>query len=76
MEEKATVRAKFKCIEVGTRDVGDGVVHTAKFSAVHSGSDENKEFWKWTPNGELTLSTIRVCPFVPGKEYFLDITEA
>ena len=45
--------------------------------AVYSGSEENKQFFKWTPSGNLVFGTINedaLAMFEPGKEYYLDIT--
>lgn len=47
-------------------------------NAVYEGSPENKEFFKWTPNGQLTLLTVN-----PGAaeifkglgEFYVDITK-
>lgn len=69
------VRAKFRvdCVE----DYGQQ--KNIKMSAVTTGSEENKAFWKWTPSGSLTLSTINeeaAKQFVPGEEFYLDFTPA
>lgn len=45
---------------------------------VTSGSPENESFFKWTPGGKLELSTVNpeaAKQFVPGKQYYIDITE-
>ena len=47
--------------------------------AVINGSEENKDFWKWTPSGALSLQTINgeaAKRLVVGEEYFLDITQS
>jgi len=71
-----TTRCKFFCKSV--TDFGD--TQEVKFSPVMKNSDENCEnskFWKWTPSGSLEFSTInKDVKFVPGKEYYLDITLA
>jgi hypothetical protein len=72
-----TVRAKFKCSSV--EKVADWrnpnkFLYTAKFGAVSDSSPENKSFWEATPNGVLTLTSILEDSFVPGIEYYLDIT--
>lgn len=75
----ATTRCKFKCIETGTSASGNTenpFYHRAKFQAVYGDSPENKEFFLWTPNGTLEVSTLRKQSFEAGKEYYLDITEA
>jgi hypothetical protein len=70
------VRAKFTV--VSKTENADGGFYV-KLQPVVSGSDENKEFYKWTPGGELNLSTINKAAadaFKPGKSYYLDFTEA
>jgi hypothetical protein len=54
----------------------DGFHYGAKLTAVTSGSAENKEFFVATPQGTLEVTTIVDAVFEPGKEYFIDITEA
>ena len=69
------VRAKFKCEQVITFESGA----TVKLHPVHEGSEENEEFYKYTPGGELSLMTINLQAakqFIPGKEYYIDITPA
>lgn len=68
------VRCKFKCTGViSNPEVPD--LHDAQFKAVTSGSPENADFWKWTPNGTLTIQTVKKMPFEVGKEYYLDISQ-
>lgn len=46
---------------------------------VTSGSDENKEFYRWTPGGRIELSTINpdaAAAFEPGKSVYVDFTPA
>jgi hypothetical protein len=52
----------------------DPFIYNYKFSAVTSGSDENKTFWKWTPSGGIELSSIRDELFEVGKEYYVDFS--
>jgi hypothetical protein len=62
------VRAKFKCS--GKTD--DGQV---ELSPVTSGSAENEQFYKWTPGGQIRLSTVNeaaLAEFVVGKEFYVD----
>jgi hypothetical protein len=47
-----------------------------QFSAVFDGSPENKAFFKYTPSGTLTVSTVTNDQFVVGAEYYLDLTPA
>ena len=70
-----TVRAKFNCISV--TNTKDGA--TVKLSPVINGSDENKEFYRYTPGGEISLSTINTHAakqFIPGSDYYVDFTPA
>lgn len=69
------VRAKFK-VEVREETV-NGI--SVDLTPVTSGSEENKEFFKWTPGGAIRLSTINFSAaevFVPGKEFYVDFTLA
>lgn len=67
-------RAKFRCDSVTTIAGGQKGV---SFSAVTGGSDENKNFWEYTPSGKLEMNCLnKDVNFVPGKEYYLDIIEA
>lgn len=69
-------RCKFKCDSV-TLMSGDG--KSAILSPVVSNDkdSENSKFWKYTPSGKLELMWINPdVNFVPGKEYYLDITLA
>ena len=67
-------RCKFRCDHVTS--FGNGS-KTVKMSAVVSGSDENKSFWKWTPSGSFEMQCVNEnVNFEPGKEYFLDISES
>lgn len=68
------VLCKFKCESV-THNVNGGQV---KLTPVTSGSEENETFFKWTPFGEFTMGTINqgsMGLFVPGKEYYITISE-
>lgn len=75
-----TVRCKFKCIEITVRQGRDAagqprLEHGAKFTVVTSGSPENKEFWLFTPCGNVELHCVNQA-FEPGREYYFDITPA
>lgn len=76
-----TVRAKFKCTAIEERAAkeGDEIIKDITLEAVINGSPENKEFFKWTPSGRLTLGCVNPSAnamFVEGDEYYLDITRA
>jgi hypothetical protein len=70
---KNMVRAKMQCWEVSQ----NGGTENIRLHAVTGGSDENKQWAKYTPCGDLTLSIDNPDAqgkFVQGKEYFIDIT--
>lgn len=69
------IRAKFKCESIAENE--DSFI--VKLSAVVDGSVENKEFFKWTPSGQLTLGCVNPAvreQLEVGKEYYLDISPA
>jgi hypothetical protein len=71
-----SVRAKFRVSGKGPA-TEEGVY--VRMVAVIDGSPENKEFFKYTPAGELTLQTINQAAadqLELDKEYYLDITPA
>ena len=66
-----TVRAKFKCSSVLQ---WEGPGRKYEFTAV---VDKANESWsKYTPSGNVTIMIDNpACPpFIPGKQYYLDIT--
>ena len=67
-------RCKFKCDSV----TDFGQTKSVKMTVVTYGPEaENKEFFKWTPSGSFEIGCVNpAVKFVPGKEYYLDITEA
>jgi hypothetical protein len=67
-----TIRCKFVCTSV--TELPDGWI--GSFMAVFGNSPENESFFKYTPSASLELKTIKENHFKPGKEYYLDITEA
>lgn len=71
-----TVRAKFKCTQITETEGG---LKTVKLMPVSSGSEENKQFFKYSPAGSIDLSTVNpeaAAQFTPGREYFVDFTPA
>lgn len=69
------VRAKFTVMEVTNYAEGSKII----LRPVVDGSPENEEFYKWTPSGEIELSTINpdaATQFVPGQDYYVDFTPA
>lgn len=72
-----TVRCKFRCTQAPAERVADrGETFTATFEPVYSGSQENAEFFKYTPGVSLRLDVMAKQHFEAGKEYYLDITLA
>ena len=73
-----SVRCKFKVDSI-THHAGNG--STVEMTAVLNGppTDENHQFWKWTPNGKLSFFSINekaVASLDLGGEYYIDITPA
>lgn len=69
------VRAKFKINS--KEETIDGV--TIKAWPVTNGSEENQEFFRWTPSGKIELGTVNKAvadQFQIGKEYYVDFTPA
>ena len=70
-----TVRCKFRCESKTENENGFRI----SMRPVTCGSPENADFFKRTPFGQLEMGTINekaAKQFVPGKEYYIDITEA
>lgn len=71
-----TVRAKFKCSSV-TRFEHRKRIH---LDVVQNGSEENKQFTKFTPSGNMEITIENDAPaatfFKVGKEYYLDFSAA
>lgn len=71
-----TVRAKFKVNEIVDRGQNGSVI---RLQPVTSGSEENKLFYKYTPSGNIELSTINedaAKQFKVGAEFYVDFTPA
>jgi hypothetical protein len=82
MEEiKMSVKAKFICNTVSQhkfnrQDLGSA---TVILTPVTSGSEENKEFWQYTPSGkvEMTIKNEAALKyFAAGEEYYLTFEKA
>ncbi|OYE02138.1 hypothetical protein [Nostoc sp. 'Peltigera membranacea cyanobiont' 232] len=70
------MRAKLKVKSVTNYD---NCNQTAKLEAVTNTSEENKDFWKFTPHAELTINVCNTEAqdfFVAGQEYYLDFSSA
>lgn len=69
------VRAKFKCV----KNKLHGEVADIGFEPVYSGSEENAEFFKWTPSGSIEIGCANpsaTVQFEVGKEYYVDFIPA
>jgi len=71
-----SVRCKFK-LESIKRTASNGA--SIEMTPVASGSEENKQFFKWTPSGRIEFATVNEAAIEKleiGKEYYIDITPA
>lgn len=49
------------------------------FTPVVEGSEENKQFFRWTPGGQVMFYTVNkeaAAKFEHGKQYYVDFTPA
>jgi hypothetical protein len=67
------VRCKMVCRQIGADENG---THEVRMTPVTGGSEENEQYFKWTPGGELKLCVLNKQYFEPGKAYYVDIEEA
>jgi len=70
-----STRAKFYLEEKSETTSG----YRLKFRAVTGDSEENKQFFKYTPNATLEMSIVLpgvAGQFTPGKEFYVDFTTA
>ena len=78
------VRAKFvvesyETRKSNTRDPESEELRTLTLIAVSDGSEENKKFFRWTPNGKITIGILNPEAWKQlelGKSYFVDFTDA
>lgn len=76
-----SVRAKFYCASK-TEQASPGSTQkqvSITLQPVTNGSDENKQFYQYTPSGKLELNIINpaaASQFEVGKEYYVDFTPA
>ena len=79
-EKQVTVRAKFTVQSVTRIKLYDGTEgQTIRLTPVTGGSDENKDFYKYTPGGAVELMTVNKTAgdyFELGEAYYLDFTKA
>jgi len=70
------VRCKFVCTEKIEQPDGSA---TIKMGPVTCGSEENEQFFQYTPWGELNFGTVNpaaAARIEQGKEYYIDISPA
>lgn len=75
------VRCKYSCHEITKTKNWDSKspnkwLYRARFGVVSATSEENKKFFEATPSGTIEVGTYKEDHFEPGKEYFVDFTEA
>lgn len=69
------VRCKFVCESYHVNGPISNRTYSYRFYAVHSGSEENKTYWKYTPGGTLEFQSVNhKLPIEPGQEFYLDLT--
>lgn len=66
-------RCKVRCESV-TQDRNG--MYSYLFYPVTGGSEENEQFFRWTPNGKIEFGVTTEKKFEPGEEYYLDFTLA
>ena len=69
------MRAKFSCTSI----VGGADSSEIRFIPVISGSDENRDFFRWTPGGSIYLAVVSpgtAAQIKVGHDYYVDFTEA
>lgn len=76
-----SVRAKFYVNSITHSKWGmeDAVLATVKLGPVTSGSKENKQFYAYSPAGQIELGTINeevAKQFHIGEEFYVDFTPA
>lgn len=72
------VRGKF-VLQVKSENMWSPTARVLKFSAVCNGTEENRNFHKYTPSGTLEMTVDNPTAleyFELGKAYYLDFTKA
>lgn len=73
------VIAKFVVSKYETSLQNKEELRTVHLSAVFDGSPENKQFFKWTPNGRIEIGMLNEAAwkqFPLGREVYVDFTDA
>lgn len=71
------IRCKFQATKKTEVATTTGNEFKVELTVVTDGSDENKEFFKYTPSGKLGLGVLepkQAAFFMVGDEYYIDIT--
>lgn len=70
----STVKAKFEVVSIEPQNEGRAI----HLQPVISGSEENKEWSKWTPSGSLSMyvTTEAFADAAPGDQYYLTFEKA
>ncbi len=71
------IRVKFEATKKVETSTATGNEFKVEMTTVTDGSDENKEFFKYTPSGKIALGILGPESdnlFVVGEYYFIDIT--
>lgn len=79
LEVVKMVRAKFKVQSYETSLDRGEELRTIKLTAVYDGSPENKQFFRWTPNGSINIGVLNQSAwkqFELGGEYYVDFLSA
>jgi len=69
-----TIRAKFNVAEISKYGNGGGAKVT--LMPVISGSEENKQFWEYTPSGKIEMFITNPNAEFEFGEYYVDFTKA
>lgn len=76
-ENQMAVRAKFRCVENQVPEGGNS--NKIRLDAVIDGSEENKQFFRYTPSGSINFGCTNdaaTAQFEVGKDYYVDFTPA
>lgn len=74
MSETKKIRAKFNVSEI--TQYGNGGGRKIVLQPVIGNSEENKEFWNYTPSGEIVLHITNPDAEFQLGEYYVDFTKA
>jgi hypothetical protein len=69
-----TIRAKFNVTSI--TEYGNDGGRNVKLQAVIGGSEENNDFWKYTPSGSIEIHVSNPDLEIGFGEYYVDFTKA